>query len=320
MQTSSEIITWLLQGDPAIRWQTMRDLLGAPADEWQAEQQRTLDSGWGARFLSLQDADGKWGGGIYSPKWISTTYTLLTLCAFGIPRDCPAAQRGAKLVIDTLLGEQCGESFDRKLAGCDRCIVGMVLQIAVYFGIADARIDAIVDNLLQELMPDCGWNCRRHSRPKPHHSSFHTTLNVLEGLREYIERYASEADQSKRRAEVLLAEQNALELLLQHRLYKSDKTGEIIHPKFTLLSYPPRWHYDVLRGLDYFARVNAPRDERLQDAIDLLYSKRADDGRWRLEYSYKSKIFFTLETEGKPSRWNTLRALRILRWWEKDEA
>lgn len=179
---------------------------------------------------------------------------------------------------------------------------------------SNARIDAIVDNLLQELMPDCGSRCRRHSRPKPHHSSFHTTLNVLEGLpHAYIERYASEADQSKRRAEVLLAEQNALELLLQHRLYKSDKTGEIIHPKFTLLSYPATLALRCAAQATTTLPVSTPHDERLQDAIDLLYSKHADDGRWRLEYSYKSKIFFTLETEGKPSRWNTLRALRILR-------
>lgn len=311
MTTQSEVINWLLQGDPAIRWQTLRDLLDAPQSEWQAEQQRTLETGWGARLLALQDEDGKWGGGIYSPKWVSTTYTLLDLCEIGIPPECAAAQHGATLVIDSLLGAQLDKTFLQKLAGCDRCIVGMILQIAIYFKIIDARIEAIVDNLLAEQMPDGGWNCRRHRRPEPHHSSFHTTFNVLDGLRNYIDLYAG-----ARRNEVLGAEKNALELMLQHRLYKSDKTGKVIHSKFPLLSFPHRWHYDLLRGLDYFARVNALRDERLQDAMDLLTQKRSQDGLWSLEYSYKAKVFFNMEVQGKASRWNTLRGLRILRWWE----
>lgn len=309
---TNEVTDWLLEGDPAIRWQTLRDLLGAPEAAWQAERQRTIETGWGAQLLALQDTDGKWGGGIYSPKWISTTYTLLTLCAIGLPRECEAAQRGARLALESLLGPQCDTKFQQKLAECDRCIVGMILQLAVYFQIADERIEAIVDNLLLEAMPDGGWNCRRHRRPEPHHSSFHTTFNVLEGLRTYVELYAD-----ARRADVLAAERRAQELMLQHHLFKSDKTGKVIQPKFTLLSFPPRWHYDVLRGLDYFARTNAPQDERLQDSIDLLLTKRDQDGRWPLEYVYQAKVFFNMERQGRPSRWNTLRALRVLRWWEK---
>lgn len=307
---ADNVIAWLMDGDPAIRWQTMRDLLDAPADEWQAEQQRTLTTGWGADLLARQDADGRWGGGIYSPKWTSTTYTLLMLCVIGIPRSCEAAQRGAHLMLNELLGEQCDERFQQKLAGCDRCIVGMILQVALYFGLHDARIDAIVDNLLAELMPDGAWNCRRHSRPRPHHSSFHTTFNVLDGVREYQER-----GQSYRRAEVIAAEASALELLLQHQLFKSDKSGAIINPKFTMLSFPHRWHYDVLRGLAYFARAQAPRDHRLQASIDLLQQRQRDDGRWPVQQKYTGKTFFEMEKLGGPSRWNTLRALRVLRWW-----
>lgn len=307
------IIAWLLEGDPAIRWQTMRDLLDEPEPSWQAEQQHTLESGWGARLLALQDADGQWGGGIYAPKWTSTTYTLLMLRTIGIPRTCTAAQRGAQLVLASLLGEQCDAHFQEKLVGCDRCIVGMILQLAVYFQIQDKRVEAIVDNLLGERMTDGGWNCRRHRRPYPHHSSFHTTFNVLDGLRDYIEFY-----NGARRSEVLAAEQNALELLLQHRLYKSDKTGNIINPKFKLLSFPPRWHYDVMRGLEYFARINAPHDPRLHDAIELLALQKGADARWPLQYKYSGKVFFELETVGKPSRWNTLRALRVLRWWQAE--
>lgn len=305
------VLAWLMAGDPAIRWQTLRDLLDAPPDEWQAERQRTIETGWGAQLLALQEADGRWGGGIYSPKWTSTTYTLLTLCSIGIPNTCVAAQRGAHLMLNELLGAQVDAKFQQKLVDCDRCIVGMILQIAVYFGIADARLDAIVDNLLQELMPDGAWNCRRARRPRPHHSSFHTTFNVLDGVREYLE-----SGRAYRRADLLAAEQNALELLLQHHLFKSDQTGRIINPKFTLLAFPHRWHYDVLRGLAYFARVNAPKDGRLQDAIDLLYQRQQPDGRWPVQQKYSGKTFFEMEKIGGPSRWNTLRALRVLRWWK----
>jgi hypothetical protein len=311
LASTNDIITWLMAGDPAIRWQTMRDLLDAPGEEWQAEQRRTVERGWGAQLLALQDADGGWGGGIYSPKWTSATYTLLTLCSIGIPHDCAAALRGARLVLDSLLGVACDAEFQKKLTACDRCIVGMILQVAVYFGIDDERIETIVDHLLSERMPDGGWNCRRHRRPEPHHSSFHTTLNVLDGLHEYIVWcYGAH------RNDALAAEQDAQELLLQHRLYKSDRTGDIINPKFTLFSLPYRWQYDVLRGLDSFARIGAPRDERLQDAIDLLHARRRQDGLWPVQHKYTGKVFFDIEKIGGPSRWNTLRALRILRWWE----
>src|SRR5262249_7220555 len=156
-----------------------------------------------------------------------------------------------------------------------------------------------VDNLLSEMMPDGGWNCRRLSRPRPHHSSFHTTFNVLDGLREYIEWC-----DGPRRDDVLSAERSALALLLEHRLFRSDKTGQVIHKNFTMLSFPFRWHYDLLRGLDYFARAGAPRDSRAQDAIDLLHERRRNDGRWPVQHKYSGKVFFTMEPIGGPSRWN----------------
>jgi len=311
MMAPDDVVAWLMAGDPAIRWQTLRDLLDAPEREWQAEQRRTLEFGWGARLLGQQDANGGWGGGIYSPKWISATYTLLLLRSIGIPPDCAAARRGARLVLDELLGTACDAAFGRNLAACDRCIVGMILQLAVYFGVDDQRIDAIVDNLRSEIMPDGGWNCRRLRRPQPHHSSFHTTMNVLDGLREYIELY-----DGARRDDALAAERSAIELLLQHRLFKSDKTGQVIHRNFTMLSFPCRWHYDLLRGLEYFARAAAPRDSRAQDAIDLLCERQRADGRWPVQQKYAGKVFFEMEQIGGPSRWNTLRALRVLRWWD----
>lgn len=306
------VIDWLMEGDPAIRWQAMRDLLHAPAAQWRAEQRNTLTEGWGERLLALQDAAGTWGGGVYSPKWISTTYTLLMLRDIGVPRDSAPAQRGAHIAVDGLIGKKDDPQFANRLASQDRCLVGMALALAVYFGVDDWRIEAVVDNLLDEVMSDGAWNCRKHKRPFPHHSSFHTTLNVLDGMHDYIELY-----KGRRKAEALAAEHNALELLLEHRLFRSDKTGEVINEKFTLMTYPHRWHYDAFRGLSYFARVNAPRDARLQEAIDLLMSKQRPDGTWPNEYRYSAKEFFKMESVGdKPSRWNTLRALRILKWWQ----
>jgi hypothetical protein len=313
MNINEYLLRWLLEGDPAIRWQTMRDLQGAPSKKWKAEQRRTSDEGWGAQLLKLQAPDGSWGGGIYTPKWTSTTYTLLTLCDIGIPRDHQPAQKGAELMLSKLLGRKCDDEFRSKLAGCDRCIVGMILQIATYFGIRDARMDAIVENLLSEMMPDGAWNCCRLRKPKPNHSSFHTTFNVLEGIREWLET----TSKHKLRNDVLNAEKSALKFSLEHRLFKSHKTGKIIHEKFTKLSYPPRWHYDVLRGLAFFARINSPHDKRMQDGIKVLKSRRNEDGTWSLQHKYSGKVYFDMEKVSRPSRWNTMRALRILKWWDK---
>jgi hypothetical protein len=312
LETHHDVIDWLMAGDPAIRWQTMRDLLDAPAKQWQAEQRKTLSEGWGAQLLAHQDANGMWGGGVYSPKWISTTYTLLMLRDMGIPGNCAPAQRGARIAVDGLAGTLDDPQFAKRVAKQDRCLIGMALAIGVYFGIDDWRIEALVDNVLNEVMPDGAWNCRKHKRPFPHHSSFHTTFNVLDGLCDYIDFY-----DGKRRTDALAAQHDALELMLQHRLYRSDKTGEVINDKFTLMTFPHRWHYDFMRGLCYFARIGAPRDERLQDAIEQLLLKRRSDGTWPNEYKYPAQTFFTMEGVGnKPSRWNTLRALRVLKWWD----
>jgi hypothetical protein len=313
MIISNDLMRWLMEGDPAIRWQTMRDLQNAPAKKWKAEQQRTLTEGWGARLLEQQAKDGSWGGGIYTPKWTSTTYTMLTLCDIGIPRDHQPAQKGAELMLTKLLGNKCDKNFKSRLARCDRCIVGMILEVASYFGIRDPRIDAIIENLLSEMIDDGAWNCRRGRDPKPpYHSSFHTTFNVLDGIREWLET----SPKHKLRNVVRKAEKDALEFSLNHHLFKSHKTGKIIHDKFNRLSFPYRWHYDALRGLDYFARVNAPHDKRLKDAMELLQKNRSKDGTWPNQYKYSGKVYFDMEKVGRPSRWNTLRALRILKWWD----
>jgi hypothetical protein len=187
----------------------------------------------------------------------------------------------------------------------------MVLSILSFFKFDDPRLDTIADHLLQQQMPDGGWNCQRPSGAT--HGSVHTTISALEGLRHY------ELHRRRDHAAVR-AQRRGREFLLAHRLFRSHRTGEIINPLFTRFAFPPRWHYDILRALDYFQAVDAPRDRRLTDAIEIVYRSRGADGRWLLPHSYKGKTFFELETRGAPSRWNTLRALRVLKWWERRSA
>ena len=309
-----EVINWLMEGDPAIRWQVMRDLLDAPEKKWQAERCRTQKEGWGAQFLAKQDANGVWGGGLYSPKWISSTYTLLTLVGIGLPPDCARARRGAQVALDGLFGVEADDALYKRTNDYDQCVSGMLVQLAAYFGIAVERVDVMVKSLLENRMADGGWNCRIKRKPLPSHSSFHTTINVLEGLREAVER--KDCAQAKA---VLEAETGAQEMLLRHGLFRSHRTREIIDERWTLLSYPPRWRYDMLRALDYFARAGAKRDPRLQESIDLLISRRRPDGRWPVQHKHPAQVYFDMEKTGDPSRWNTLRALRVLRWWNQGD-
>ena len=306
-----QVMEWLLQGDPAIRWQVLRDLLDAPEAEWGAERQKTASQGWGAAFLSHQAQDGLWGGGVYSPKWISSTYTLLSLAEIGLPQDQPAARRGLGIVLDAFFGPPGDARFNQRLAGLDLCITGMALRLGTYFQLADARFQELPPHLLKTQMADGGWNCRLGRDKDVHHSSFHTTLNVLEGIREVLE-----TGNSPWQAELGQAEARALELLLQHRLYRSSRTGEVISEKFLRFSHPTRWFYTIFRALDTFQRAGAARDERLAEAIQILKAKQLKDGCWPVQYRHSGLRFFDMEKAGQPSRWNTLRALRILRWWE----
>jgi hypothetical protein len=306
------VIQWLMEGDPAIRWQVMRDLLDKTESVWQAERRRTQQEGWGAQLLCKQDVHGVWGGGLYSPKWISSTYTLLTLADIGLPPDCLPARRGVQIALDCLFGLEADENLYRRTNSYDQCVSGMFVQLAAYFRIALERINVMVKSLLENRMPDGGWNCRIKRKPLPSHSSFHTTINVLEGLRETEERGFCMYAKS-----VQTAEAEARELLLRHGLFRSHRTGEIIDRRWLLLSYPPRWHYDVLRALDYFARVGAKRDLRLEESIDQLISRRRPDGRWPVQNKHRAPVYFDMEKTGSPSRWNTLRALRVLRWWNQ---
>ena len=308
---SPETLAWLLAGDPAVRWQVQRDLLAAPANRVLKERKRVATQGWGARFLALQEPSGMWGGGIYSPKWISTTYTSLTLWRLGLPRNHPQTQEACKNLFEAGLWPDGGINFFKRYAHSETCVTGMVLSLLAYFRYPDPEVSRLVDHLLDQQMPDQGWNCQSFHGAT--HSSFHTTISVLEGLREF------EKVNSYRQPEVAAAQQGGREFLLCHRLYKSDKTGQVVHPALTRFSFPPRWHYDVLRALDHFREAGAERDVRLEDAMALLRKKRRKDGCWPLQNKHSGRVFFDMEAVGKPSRINTLRALRVLRWWEHRE-
>lgn len=299
-------VDWLMEGDPAIRWQAMRDLLDEPPERWQRERRRVAEEGWGERLLALRDPRGTWGGGLYTPKWTSTNYTLLVLRDMGLPNDHPAGATGA----DLLLGRGPDDAFRQRVAGMDLCIVGMYLSLAAYFGVRDGRVDALAERAAQSALPDGGWNCAGKRRPV-RHGSLHTTVNMLEGLADYAEHGGPGAA-----ARVAPAMARAHEFLLAHRLYRSDHTGQVIREAFAKFSFPPRWHYDVLRALDHLRRMDAPRDARLRDAVELVLAKRPADGRWKLENHHRGQEHFRLEKPGQPSRWNTLRALRVLRWWD----
>jgi len=306
--TRGQVSSWLLAGDPAVRWQVLRDLEDASPWAVQRERDRVAKEGWAARLLSRQDPGGTWAGGLYGPKWKSTTYTMLSLRDLGLSHKNRKARAACALLLDEGMCSDGGIDYPSR-GRAETCITGMVLSILSYFRYDDQRLDTVAAHLLEQQMPDGGWNCQRPQGAT--HASMHTTISVLEGLRLY------ERHRRRRAGAIRSAQSRGREFLLQHRLFRSHRTGEVIKRDFVRLSHPPRWHYDVLRALDYFQEVDAPRDERLSDAISLLVKKRRPDGRWNLEHRFPGKVFFEMERPGMPSRWNTLRALRVLRWWER---
>lgn len=313
MTSDDATIQWLLDGDPAIRWQALRDLVDVSAAAIEHERSEVAFHGWGARLLAAQESVGAWAseqspdGGLYNPKWTSTTYTMLLLRDFGLAADNAQAHKACTLLIDGGLQPDGGIGFGKSGGQSETCITGMVLSVLSYFRLDDDRLRAIADYLLKEQMADGGWNCRR--RRGATHSSMHTTINVLEGL------HLLELQRVRNVRELQTAQRRAQEFLLAHRLFRSHRTGEVIKSEFTRLVFPPRWHYDILRALDYFRSVGAARDARLAEAIDIVRAQRSDDGRWLLSYAYGGKTHFALERIGSASRWNTLRALRVLNWW-----
>jgi hypothetical protein len=306
-EIDAAVTRWLLDGDPAIRWQTRRDLLDEPEEAFADDRAAVAATGWGRRLLDLQSPDGTWGGGLYGPKWTSTAYTLLLLRDCGLEPLDPRARRGVERLWDG------ARYFDGALTAAvtldspEACITSMYVALACYFGLDDPRVDAALSWLLNNQLGDGGWNCRT-VRFGDRHSSFHTSISALEALAEA--RLAGRAD----RAALSAALDGGREFFLAHRLFKSHRTGRVVDPVLTRLSFPPRWHFDILRGLDHFAATNSLWNPRFQDALDVLIERRRDDGRWPLQHKHAGRVWFDMEAAGGPSRWNTLRVLRVLRW------
>jgi hypothetical protein len=304
----ADTVAWLLAGDPAIRWQALRDLAGAAPEAIAVERARVATEGWGARLLALQDPDGTWSSALYSPKWTSTTYTLLLLHWLGLPDDDARARAGCQRLWEGARFYGDGLTLAKTVREPETCITGMLVLLAARFGGDGGRLEPTLAWLLGQQLRDGGWNCQS-IRSGSTHGSFHTTITVLEALDAVGRAPAG----GRLTAGVADAAARGREFLLAHRLYRSHRTGAVSDPALLRWRFPPQWHYDVLRGLDHFAAVQALWDPRLGDALDVVRRARRPDGRWSHRSPYAGRMWFALERPG-PSRWHTLRALRVLRW------
>lgn len=320
MADSRLVIDWLLNSDPSIRWQVMRDLLDAPESEWTAERAKVETKGWGARLLSCQEKDGQWAGGAFLPAdfdprewqergqpWTATSFSLSQLREFGLDPSSEWAKRAVELIGAHCRWDHAGQPFWQ--GEVEECINGRTVADGAYFGV---DVSSIVDRLVGERQVDGGWNCERINGSVC--SSFATTINVLEGLLEY-ERVTGGTPESRE------ARKSGEEYLLKRKLFRRLSTGEPADGRFLDFLHPNRWRYDVLRALDYFRTsailIGADPDPRLGEAIDHLRSRRLEGGAWPLDWSPAGRVWFELDDgPGKPSRWITLRAMRVLKWAE----
>lgn len=321
MTASGSVTDWLLGSDPSIRWQVMRDLLDAPEPEWAAERAKVETEGWGARLLSCEDEDGQWAGGAFRPRdfgfrewrevgqpWTATLFSLSQLREFGLNPSSDQAKRAVELIGVSSRWDEGGQPYWE--GEVEECINGRIVADGAYFGV---DVSSIVRRLASERLDDGGWNCERANGSA--RSSFASTINVLEGLLEY-ERATGGTPQSRE------ARKSGEEYLLERSLFRRLSTGEPADEKFLSLLYPSRWHYDVLRALDYFrcaaAMTGAAPDPRLGEAAEHIRSRRLADGTWPLDWTLPGRVWFELDDgAGKPSRWVTLLAMRVLSWWQR---
>ena len=298
------IIDWLLDADPSIRWQVMRDLTGTPAAMIAAERSRVASDGWGTRLLDQQRADGQWGDGIATPFWWSNMYTLIFLRDLGLDPTSARARTAIDLVRNNVTwGPEFGNSpfFEGEV---EPCINGRVVALGAYFG---ERSDRLVDRLLSEQLADGGWNCEAERGSV--RSSFHTTICVLEGLLAFEQAFGAASAVTDARV-------RAQEYLLERRLRRRLSTAEIIEPSWTQFAFPTLWHYDVLRALDYLRAAGVVPDARVEEAVASVLERRQDDGRWLLDVRHRDTLYEELSgAVGAPNRWITLRALRVLDWY-----
>jgi hypothetical protein len=310
----TSIVEWLLDSDPSIRWQVMRDLTDAPPDEIAAQRARVATEGVGAQLLALQGTDGRWADAAWNRGWNSTMHVLMLLREMGLDPASDQARHALGLVRDCVTWKGCGpqECDDNPFfAGeVEPCINGQVAAVGAYFG---QDVGGIVDRLLTEQLPDGGWNCEAANGST--RSSFNTTICVVEALLEYELRFGSSP-------QITASRVRGQEYLLERCLFRRRSTGEIVSvcrksgAAFTRFAFPTWWHYDVLRALEYLSRSDVAPDERIAEAIELVESKCDSDGRWPLETRHPGVMpVETDEREGQPSRWNTLRALRVLDWY-----
>ncbi len=321
LHRNSPVIGWLLDSDPSLRWQVLQDLTDAPAQEVAAERARVATQGMGARLLALQAEDGRWGGAAWNPGWDSTMHVLMLLRDMGLDPESDPARRALALVRERVTWKGSGPlecDGNPFFAGeLEPCINGQVGAVGAYFG-QDVR--GIVERLLGEQLPDGGWNCEAENGST--RSSFNTTICVLEALLEYEQRFGGRSD-------VTAARLRGQEYLLERRLFHRRSTGAVIdidrkdgrvgadgQPAWSRFAFPTWWHYDLLRGLEYLRRAGVTTDARAGQAVDLVASKRQPDGRWLLDIQYPGRMPIEIDDGvGQPSRWITLRALRVLKWF-----
>ncbi|MCX6590014.1 MAG: hypothetical protein NTZ56_00690 [Acidobacteria bacterium] len=317
VQVQAPVIEWLLDSDPSIRWQVMRDLIGAPGEQVSEERAKVAAEGVGAKLLSLQGADGRWGGAAWNRGWDSTMHVVMLLRDLGLDPASGPARRAVNLVRDRVSWKGCGPPvcdsnafFEGEL---EPCINAQVAAVGAYFS---QDVASIIARLLAEQLPDGGWNCEAANGST--RSSFNTTICVLEALLAY-ERSAGDS------SAVTEARLRGQTYLLERRLFHRLSTGEVIErdrkggAAWTSFAFPTWWHYDVLRGLDYLRSAGVAYDERMVEAIKLVASKRDRDGRWPLETRYPGVMPVELDAGvGHPSRWNTLRAIRVLNWFRRE--
>jgi hypothetical protein len=310
-----DVMDYLKQGDPSIRWQVLRDLEGASGDVVAAERAKVATEGWGARLLELQAEDGYWDGAVYRPKWAeqyanffdtwsATHFSLQSLMDLGLDPQTPQARRALDRVEQNVRWDYNDELYFQ--GEVEPCINGVALSVGAYFQRDASRI---AHTIIETQLSDGGWNCWAENGEGV--GSFHSTICALEGLRDWEAATGGteESREARRRGE---------EYLLDRRLMFRASTGEVIDPRFTMITYPTRWYYDVLRGADYFRTARPGRDARCTEAIDLIRSKALPMGMWRIENEHQgaTQVAYEAESEGFPSRWVTLRALRVLRWWD----
>ncbi|MBL0332056.1 MAG: hypothetical protein IPP08_00140 [Chlorobiota bacterium] len=305
---NQQIIDWLLEGDVSIQYQVWRDLLGSDKKKLQI---RIANEGWGTKILLKRNSSGHWGDRFYQPKWISTHYTLLDLCNLNLPSNNEIVKETIELVLQNNLADDGGIQLgSSKSQHSDVCVNGMFLNYASYFKTPEKKLHSIIDSILNEIMPDGGFNCRT-TRSGAKHSSLHSTISVLEGFTEF-----QQMGFTYRKKEISDAIKTAVEFILMHRLFLSDHTGEIIDKNFLKLTYPCRWKYDVLRAMDYFQYAGIKWDNRMTVALAHLNKKQNKDGSWNVHAAHSGQVHIIMEKAGKPSKWNTLRMLRIKKHFE----